>query len=86
MSEDSRTFEVFADYFQFVLRDMKARWWETLADAWTDPQAQQDHFIRRSDFVVIGTARNVGVRVTIRVLAEPPREPQPIRTAGITER
>lgn len=46
--------------------------WETLADGWMDPNAQQLRFVQGDDFIAVGTARNVTVPVTLSVLKAPP--------------
>jgi hypothetical protein len=65
-----RTFEVFADYFQFLVQDSGSDW-EDLADRWT-PEAVQAMFIQGDGYVAIGTARNMNVPVTVRIRAEEP--------------
>lgn len=65
-----RTFDVFADYFQFLVKDSDADWGD-LADRWT-PDAVQAMFIQGDGYVAIGTARNMTVPVRVRIAQEAP--------------
>jgi hypothetical protein len=65
-----RTFEVFADYHQFVVADAGSDL-RGLEDAWTGEAIARGHVGGR-DYVGVGTARAVEVPVTVRVLAAEP--------------
>jgi hypothetical protein len=72
MSE--RAFDIFADYFQFLVMDAHAHW-EDLADRWTE-KAVNDMFIQGEGWIAIGTARNMKVPVTVKTYAgEPELDP-----------
>jgi hypothetical protein len=66
-----RTFDLFADYFQFLVLDSQADW-DDLADRWT-PEAVEAMFVQGAGYVAIGTARNINVPVTVRTTTEEPR-------------
>lgn len=61
----SHNLNLFADYFQFYLQDESAD--GDLSDAW-DSLAVQRMFAVSNGVVGIGTARNVGVSVTLEFL------------------
>jgi len=60
-------FEVFADFHQFLARDADADW-QDLADRWT-PDAVDASFVQGDGYVAVGTARDMIVPVTVRLLS-----------------
>lgn len=65
----SHRLEIFADYYQFYLQDEAAE--GSLSDAW-DEEATHRMLAVSTGVVGIGTARNMGVPVTLELLeAEP---------------
>lgn len=67
--ELSRTFEIFADYFQFVLMDENCE--DDFASVWTD-EALARMFATGNTSVCPGTLRNVNVSVEIHLHASEP--------------
>jgi hypothetical protein len=74
-----QNFDLFADYFQFLVRDADAEW-EDLADRWT-PQAVEAMFIQGDGYVAVGTVRNMNVPVTVKTV-----DPEPELEAGEWDR
>lgn len=71
MSE--RSFNIFADYFQFLVRDARADW-EDLADQWT-PEAVRNMFVQGDGYIGVGTVRNMHVPLIVRTSeVEPPAD------------
>lgn len=64
------TYNVFADYFQILLRDANADW-EDLAEKWTATSVSE-MFVQGDGWVAIGTARNMFVPVTVATADEEP--------------
>jgi hypothetical protein len=59
-----REFEVFADFHQFLIGDPSADW----GDLRWSPQAVDEMFVQGDGYVAVGTARNMPVPVTVRLV------------------
>ena len=61
-----RNFDVFADFHQFLVRDAAANW-DHLADQWS-AEAVDDMYVQGEGYIAVGTARNMPVPVTVRIV------------------
>ena len=66
-----RSFELFADYYQFYLQDERAP--GDLGDAWTDAAVDQLLAVKPG-VIGVGTVRNTGVPVEVEVLHAAPSD------------
>jgi len=69
-----RTFDLFADFHQFIVCDRDADW-SSVADRWTEGSVEA-MFVQSDDYIAVGTARNMPVPVTIRILDQEPQRPE----------